>query len=263
MNRRYLNQHSVNGDKVAALDVTSLALPAVPSAIADYVTARYVPGPMSKVILTLAALPALIVDEAGVGAYGGVKLLDFPQGAIVFHGAMVNFTATKTVAAGVISDTFDGDVALGTVTATNTALASKTLALTENGIIPYTAMAQAVAGVAAVKAQSLNGVVALTDSSAGTSGGDTIAEVVAAAGEPTASSLAETKNAIATLAAKVNALVASFGGPKLLLADGTTTAADVFLNFLIDDADHNVAANTPYLYLTGTVTLFYQNLGDY
>lgn len=47
------------------------------------------------------------------------------------------------------------------------------------------------------------------------------------------------------------------------IVDGTTTAVDVFLNFLIDDADHNVAGTACNLIVNGTLTLFWTNLGDY
>lgn len=49
----------------------------------------------------------------------------------------------------------------------------------------------------------------LTDSSGGTSGGDTIAAVAAATTDTTAASLVSTQNAVATLAAKLDALIAA------------------------------------------------------
>jgi hypothetical protein len=49
-------------------------------------------------------------------------------------------------------------------------------------------------------------VAAITDSSGGTSGGNTVAAIVAAT-DTTAAGLATTKNAIATLSAKVNAML--------------------------------------------------------
>ncbi len=44
--------------------------------------------------------------------------------------------------------------------------------------------------------------------------------------------------------------------------DGTGTANDVYLNFLIDDTDHNVAGTACNLIVNGTVTLHWVNLGD-
>jgi hypothetical protein len=52
-------------------------------------------------------------------------------------------------------------------------------------------------------------ITALTDSSGGTSGGDTVAAVAAATTDTTAASLTSTQNAIATLAAKINAIQAA------------------------------------------------------
>lgn len=45
--------------------------------------------------------------------------------------------------------------------------------------------------------------------------------------------------------------------------DGTSTAADLYLNVLVDDADHDVGATPCNLLFTGTVTLTYAVLGDY
>lgn len=57
-----------------------------------------------------------------------------------------------------------------------------------------------------------------------------------------------------TTADGVNAAVA--------FIDGTATAADVYLNFLVDDADHDVTATPCNLIVNGTVTLTYFHLGD-
>lgn len=45
--------------------------------------------------------------------------------------------------------------------------------------------------------------------------------------------------------------------------DGTTTAADIYLNFLVDDADHDVGGTAANLVVSGTVTILWANLGDY
>jgi hypothetical protein len=46
------------------------------------------------------------------------------------------------------------------------------------------------------------------------------------------------------------------------LLDGTTTAKDVYLNVLVDDADHDVDTTPTNLLITGTVKLLWRNLGD-
>jgi hypothetical protein len=45
--------------------------------------------------------------------------------------------------------------------------------------------------------------------------------------------------------------------------DGTTTAIDVYLNALVDDADHDVTTTPCNLIVNGTITLVWSNLGDY
>lgn len=48
-----------------------------------------------------------------------------------------------------------------------------------------------------------------------------------------------------------------------LIIDGTSTAVDIYLNILVDDADHDVTTTATNLILNGTVTLVWCNLGDY
>jgi len=45
--------------------------------------------------------------------------------------------------------------------------------------------------------------------------------------------------------------------------DGTTTALDLYLNILVDDADHDVTTTACNLIANGTITVFWINLGDY
>jgi hypothetical protein len=45
--------------------------------------------------------------------------------------------------------------------------------------------------------------------------------------------------------------------------DGTTTALDIYLNFLVDAADHTVETTACNLVVNGTLTLHWINLGDY
>lgn len=44
--------------------------------------------------------------------------------------------------------------------------------------------------------------------------------------------------------------------------NGSVTATDVYLNFLVDDTDHDVTTTPANLILNGTVTLSWVNLGD-
>jgi len=150
-------------------------------------------GPLRQTVITMAATPITLTDEAVVVLYGGIKLYDMPAGNIIFLGAVLN--ATTATGGGLIAAA-DGDVGVGTVTASNNA----TLTLTEQNIIPSTAIAQTVSNAGPIDAQSTG----------------------------------------------------------VTVIDGTATAADVFLNVLWDDTDHNGGTMT----VTGTLTLTWINLGD-
>lgn len=259
MNLRYLYQLLTNGSVLTSQQITDLKLPVLNSAIAPYTTVRHVVGPVNKTIMKFTACPVRMVDEAGVTAYGGVKLLDFPAGAIVVDDALLYLTNVESNAeVAQIIAAFDGDVAVGSATATNTALASKDLAaaVNEQNIIPYTAMAQASASKTTAKAFSKVAATKLLDNTGGTAA-DTIADLTASPDQ------AKIEAAIAVLADKANLLIDSVGGRKGVFLDGTTTAADMYLNFLIDDADQDIVATTPDLLCTGSLVFFWKNLGDY
>lgn len=158
-------------------------------------------GPYRKTKLTFTNVDIALVDEAGVVAYKGTKVFDFPDGAILFLGAKADLALTKS-SAGVNAD-WDGDFSLGTVTASN----NETLASTEQDLIPTTPTPQAVSGATTAKGVSTS-----------------------------------------TEACKV--------------FNGTSTAIDAYLNFLVDDADHNVTGTPCNLIVNGTVELHWVNLGD-
>jgi hypothetical protein len=155
-----------------------------------------------KTVITCTATPITITDDAGVAQYGGVKIYDFPLGAIATLGAVVSGALTAGVT-GTITDTWAGDVALGTATATTGA----TLTGTESDILQSTAIAAATAKVGTVAAF------------------------------PVATALTE-------------------AGARWF--DGTATAKDCFLNFVIDDSATHTAGTAAF---TGTITLTWINLG--
>lgn len=88
-------------------------------------------------ILTCNSLPITITDAAGSAQWGGVQVFDFPLGAIMIEGAVINGTITAGVT-GTIIDNWDGDVALGTALATVTT--PNTLTTTEADILQSTAV---------------------------------------------------------------------------------------------------------------------------
>lgn len=162
---------------------------------------EYGAGPFHFTKLTLTSLEIALTDEAGTVAHGGVKIYDFPAGAILILGAVADLDVTKDAAG--VNDDWDGDFGLGTVVASNNA----TLSATEDDIIPSTATPQAAAGATTANGQS------------------TASEVT--------------------------------------VLDGTGTAKDAFLNFLVDDADHDVGSTATNLVVSGTITIAWVLLGDY
>lgn len=160
---------------------------------------------VKKTVLECNALIVTISDDAGVAQYGGVKVYDFPDGMLYLKGARVTGTLTAGTT-GTIIDNWDGDVALGTVTATTGA----TLTGTEADIMPSVAV------------------------SAGAS--DKIGVV----------------NAVSVATALTES------GARWL--DGTTTAVDMYLNFVIDDnASHTAGTAT----FNGTIELNWEMMGDH
>jgi len=112
-----------------------------------------------KTVLTCAALPISIADDAGVAQYGGVKVYDFPEGLICTLGAVIDGAVTGGVT-GTIINTWAGGIALGSAAATTGA----TLTGTEADIMPEVDVAAATAKVAVVDAVSV--AAALTESGA-------------------------------------------------------------------------------------------------
>lgn len=67
----------------------------------------------------------------------------------------------------------------------------------------------------------------------------------------------------ATPAAVAGATTAKGRSTAAVTLDGTTTAVDAYINFLVDDADHDVTTTPANLILNGTVTILWANMGDY
>jgi hypothetical protein len=158
-------------------------------------------GPFRRTTFQFDDVAFALVDEAGVVAYSGKKVYDFPAGNTLVLGATADFALTKS-SAGVNAD-WDGDFGVGTVTASN----NGTLAGTEQDIIPSTATPQAAAGATTAKGNN---------------------------------------------AAAIAPIVA-----------GLTTDNDLFVNFLVDDADHDVTGTACNLIVNGTLVVIWMNLGNH
>lgn len=132
-------------DRVDTLEATVDTVGATPAGTG--VTATEVPG-TRKLVFTFVNTPVPMVDEAGVVAYGSVKIADLPAGAIQLLGATGNLAVTKDAAG--VNDDWDGDWSLGSVAADNNA----TLSGTEADMVPSTPTPQAVAGATTATGQS-------------------------------------------------------------------------------------------------------------
>lgn len=97
-----------------------------------------------RLFIPLVNKAVTITDPGGANAGWTVELGDFPEGNILFDGAVMNISLTKNDAD--LTDTFTGNVALGTAPT-----ADATLNGSEVNLIPSTAITTAVAGVSAVK----------------------------------------------------------------------------------------------------------------
>ncbi len=108
---------------------------------------EYGNGIVHQTVLTLAATPITLTDDAGAGQYGGVKLYDFPAGNIFVVGAVIDADILLLTP---FIDTAEGDIGLGTTAVTD----GNALATTEQNIIITTAIAAMVAKAGPVNAQS-------------------------------------------------------------------------------------------------------------
>jgi hypothetical protein len=117
-------------------------------------------GVVHQTVLTLTATPITISDDADTAQYGGVKVYTLPEGHAAILGAVVSGELTAGVT-GTIIDNWDGDVALGTVTATT----GSTLTGTEANILPSASVSAGAADKIGVVAAA-SAATALTESGA-------------------------------------------------------------------------------------------------
>lgn len=193
----------LEAENVQINSVMKSAVGAGAKASASLSVTEYGDGVLHKTVLETSGLTVTISDDAGVAQYGGVKVYDFPLGAICVVGCVVSGTLTAGVT-GTITDNWDGDVALGTVTATTGA----TLTSTEADIMASTAV------------------------SAGAS------------------------DKIGVVSAKSVATVLTESGARWL--DGTATAKDMYLNFVIDDSATHTAGTATFV---GKIEFIWMNIG--
>lgn len=138
MNRKRLFRLMTTGDGCTDEEIADLNLPAIASASTDYVTAKYVVGPITRVFLTLTDLPVAVANTSGA-SFGSKQILDFAQGRITIDGGTFDLDIDwSDSAAGdgeEIGLTGSGDLSFGT-----TATADATLGGTDVDIAASTAM---------------------------------------------------------------------------------------------------------------------------
>lgn len=202
--------------------------------------AEYNSSIIHETVITLSSLVVTMTDGGASGSIGSQKIYDMPTGLIQMIGARTNLTSI-TAASG-ITATATVKHSVGTIPAAT----NDTLNLTKANIIPSTSVTLA-ASTGSVKGLSQStAITALTDNSGGSSGGNTIAVV---------DTTPHAADAVATLAAKVNELVAmlTLSGNRInLIYDGTSSAMDIYLNFGVADAG---STGNSSLTVSGTVTL--------
>jgi hypothetical protein len=147
------NELEIKNDATTVLSVTSAgrikAAYGKGAAAGTGVSAlEYGDGLVHQTVLAFSDVEIALVDNAGVGAHGSLKIYDMPEGAIIVAAAVSDLAVTKS-SAGVNAD-WDGDFGLGTTAADIDA----SLATTEQDILPSTATPQAVAGVTTADGES-------------------------------------------------------------------------------------------------------------
>lgn len=194
--------------------------------------------------LTLTGLTVATTDNGASGGFGGTKLYTFPEGLIRVKGAVVDLSFTTTSGL-----TTALKFSLGSIVAAT----NDTLNLTKANIIESTG-GTITAGAGTMKAVSkATAITALTDSSGGSSGGNTIGVV---------DTTPHAADAVATLAAKVNELIARLtlnGDGMHSVLDGTATAIEVYLN--VSAVNANSSANAT-VTVTGTIYIAWEWMGD-
>ena len=105
-------------------------------------------GAYQKTVFTFAATSTQAIEGSGTTGFAGLKLYDFPDGAIVVHGVLVDL-AISAIAGSALSATADGDIGVGTVTATD----NTTHQTGEDDILASTVIAQLSGGAGPVTGQ--------------------------------------------------------------------------------------------------------------
>lgn len=209
---------------------------------------EFTTGVVKQTVITLVNLSVTMTDATTSGSIGSQKIYDMPAGLIKIIGARTNLTV---VAAAGIGATATLKHSLGTAAAAT----NDTLNLTKANIIPSTDTVLASSAGSPKGSSIVTAITALTDNSGGVAS-DTLAAITGSYVEATI------ENTVASLAAKVNAVIAALtlaGNEQTFTVDGTSSAPDIYLNFGVADAGST--ANST-LTVNGTVTIEWTTLAS-
>lgn len=139
----------VNGDLIVdGEQITNVTASSGSTSATNTVETTLHTGGLRSVKLTCTALDFVFTDESGTVVYGGRKIYDFPEGMLLFLGAVVD--GSVTAVSDTANITFTGDVSLGTIAATTGA----SLTSTESDLMISNALTEAITFVANCDAQS-------------------------------------------------------------------------------------------------------------
>lgn len=189
-------------------------------------------------------------DAGSNGAHGSIKLFDWPEALVRNCGTGYSLAIEGGAAASGLSATAAVVLGVGTAAVSN---GNATLTTTEADLVPSVA-ATLVSSEASVSGYSTGAqIVALTDNSGGTAS-DTIPAQTGSYVEATQ------ETTVASLAGKINELVAKVNASQATLMDGTGTAKSAYLNFAVPAADHGATADT--ITVNGEILFVWINQGD-
>ena len=208
-------------------------------------------------------------SHTGVATYssGDAATIDLEQPDNLLVGTLITTSGTGDVAGtGNTAIEYASGVHQTVVTLTDTAI----VMADEAGVVGWGRMKIYEFPEGAVMVLSAVADIVLTKSSAGINDdwdGDFAVGTATVANDATLSST-EANIIPSTATAQAVAGVTAADGQSTvtevpLIIDGTTTAGDVWLNFVVDDADHDITGTACNIICNGTMTLTWINLGDY
>lgn len=178
-------------------------------------TARVIFGAPTTANAATLTYPTISLTDDGSTGRGSIKFLTFPQGVVRIYRVFPSLTLTVSGSFTVTSPV----ASIGSAAAGNNA----TLTSTEADFVASTAITLT-SRSGPFTAEDLQAIVSLTDSSGG-SAGATLTAV------PSTYDQAITRNAIASLAAKINSVLTNFANTRIITWDGSSSALDLYLNF--------------------------------